>query len=107
VTEERTFRDTTVRLVDLADDADLVTGCTFDGCTLVGPAVVVLVGEGSITGCTLKGDHAGLFWPLGPDRDHVIGAIGLRDCTLTNCTLQRIGIAYPPSQEALIRDGFG
>lgn len=104
--DERTRRGETLRLADLADERDLLIGWTFDDCTLVGPAVVVLVGDGTLSGCTLRGDPAGLFWPLG-DRDHVIGAIGLLECTITNCRLERIGIAYPPEQEAAIRAGFG
>ena len=102
---DRTYRNEIVRLADLTESDDLLHGVTFESCTLVGPAVIVLM-DSTMTDCVVEGTNEALFWPLG-ERTHVIGAIGLVGCTLATCRLQRIGIAYPPAQEDAFRRDFG
>lgn len=95
-----------VRLTDLAVTHDLIEEVTFENCTLVGPAVIALLGEGTFRDSAFDGDPDGVLWPLG-DRRHVIGAVGLLNCTVIGCRLQRIGLAYAADQEEAIRAGFG
>lgn len=102
---DRTYRNQLVRLTDLTVTDDVIDGVTFENCTLVGPAVIVM-----LQGCELRdsgfdGPSAGVLWPLG-DREFIVGAIGLVNCTLGGCRLQRIGLAYPPAKEEMIRTGF-
>lgn len=94
-----------VRLTDLTVTDDVLHEVTFENCTIVGPAVVVLMGCAMIE-CVFEGPNEALFWPLG-DRNYVIGAIGLVNCTLVSCRLQRIGVAYPADQEETYRREFG
>lgn len=84
---------------------DVIQGVTFENCTLVGPAVVALLGNGMMSESGFDGDIDAVLWPLGI-RQHIIGAIALIDCSIINCRLQRIGLAYPQEQEAIIRAGF-
>lgn len=105
MTETRAYRDEEVRLADLAANDDVIAGVTFDNCTLVGPAVVLLIG-GEMKDCVLEGPNDALFWPVG-ERNLVVGAIGLLDCALRSCRLRRIGIAYSPADEEMYRQEFG
>lgn len=102
---DRTYRNHTLRLADLTVTDDIISAVTFENCTLVGPAVVIFLG-GTLTGSAFEGDATGLLWPLG-DRDHVIGAVAFKDCTIVSCRFQRVGVAYPPDQEAAMRTGLG
>lgn len=103
---DRHYRNQVVRLPDLAVTTDVIQGVTFENCTIVGPAVVVMAGNGEMRGTSLDGDPDAFLWPVG-NRDRVIGVIVLVDCTIVGCRLQRIGLAYPPEQEASVRAGFG
>lgn len=102
---DRHYRNQVVRLPDLAVTSDLIEGVTFENCTLVGPAVIILLG-GTMQDTGFDGEWDAVLWPLG-ERGQVVGAIGLVNCSLVGCRLQRIGLAYPPAQEEMIRAGFG
>lgn len=101
---DRSYRNQVVRLTDLTVTDDVIRGVTFENCTLVGPAVVVVMG-GTLSGCVFEGPTDALFWPIGTRR-HVIGAVGLSDCTLVGCRFQRIAVAYTDEQEAMFRQEF-
>jgi hypothetical protein len=105
-TVERNYHHQTVRLTDLAVLEDLVEGYTFDSCEIHGPAVVVLLGTTRVTGCHWTGDVDALLWPA-HGREQVIGAIGLKDCAITNCEFFRVGILVPDEQMGAVRAGFG
>lgn len=102
---DRHYRNQVVRLPDLAVTHDLIEGVTFENCTLVGPAVIIMLGNCNLQDSGFDGDREAVLWPLG-DRELVVGAIGLVSCNLVGCRLQRIGLAYPPAQEAMILQGF-
>lgn len=101
---DATYRNQVVRLPDLAVTSDVIVGVTFENCTLVGPAVISLLDAVTMQGCTFDGDPEGVLWPVG-ERRFVIGAIGLQDCMVVGCRLQRIGLAYPAPQEPMLRAG--
>lgn len=100
------YRDQTVRLTDFAALDDVIQGLTFERCQIVGPAVVILLGETRVTGCHWSGDAEAIIWPA-HGRNEVVGAIGLKDCVLTNCELYRIGMLVPDEQMDAVRTGFG
>lgn len=102
---DKHYRNQLVRLTDLTVTSDVIQGVTFENCTLVGPAVILLMGNGVMSDSGFDGDAVGLLWPT-HDRDHVIGAIALVDCSVIGCRLQRIGLAYPPDQADKIEAGF-
>lgn len=98
------YRNQIVRLPDLTVTSDLIDGVTFENCTLIGPAVVALLGGVTLQGSSFDGEVDAVLWPL-HERDQVIGAIGLRDCVIVGCRLQRIGLAYTSAQEHTLREG--
>lgn len=103
---DRHYRSQMIRLSDLTVTEDIIRGVTFENCTLVGPAVVVLLGTTSLQRATIDGDTEGALWPIGA-RERVLGAIGLADCVVVGCRFQRIGFAVPETQEAIFRQGLG
>lgn len=103
---DRTHRNTSIRLSDLAVVSDQLQRLTFENCTLHGPAIVVLLGSTTVQQCTFDGDEEGLFWDTG-GRNYLIGAIGLVDCTIVGCRFMGIGLAVPPQDREMMRRGFG
>jgi hypothetical protein len=102
----RVFRDQTVRLSDLAVLEDIIDGVTIESCEIHGPAVVALLGNTQITGCHWSGDADGIIWPA-HGREQVVGAIGLKDCFITDSQFFRVGVLVPDEQMAAVRAGFG
>jgi hypothetical protein len=91
------YQERVVRLVELVGDAQppVIDGFTFDGCHIIGPAMVNLEatapGTGGMTNCTFDGEVDALFVQLAPEQEQVIGAIQLRDCHFDRCRFQGIG----------------
>lgn len=100
------YRNTLIRLPDLAVTEDVLTGLTFENCELVGPAVIVPLST-TIQGCSWDGSPEGIFWVIPDDRTSVIGAIGLQDCHLVGCRIRQVGLAVPESSADDFRRGFG
>lgn len=59
---DKHYRNQLVRLADLTVTHDVIAGVTFENCTLVGPAVMPLMGETTFTDCGFDGDPVGLLW---------------------------------------------
>lgn len=70
---------------------------------IIGPAVVALLGGSSLLGCSFDGDLTALLWDVPPERGTIIGAIGLDDCILEDCRLQRIGFAATPELREMFK----
>ena len=102
----RIYRNESVRLSDLTALEDVVDGVTFANCEILGPAVIVLLGDTHVNGCHWSGDAEAIIWPA-HGRNEVVGAIGLKDCVLTDCELYRIGMLVPDEQMDAVRAGFG
>jgi hypothetical protein len=103
---DRTYRNQTLRLTDLAVVDDVIEGVTFENCELVGPAVLALLEGTRFSGNTFAVPSlASALWaPQG--QDTIVGAIGLRACTVIGCSLRRIGLAVLPGQESILRGGI-
>lgn len=99
-----TYRNQVVRLPDLTVTQDVLSGVTFENCTIIGPAVIALLGGVTLRGCSFDGEAEAVLWPLGA-RQNVLGAIGLLNCVLVGCRFQRIGLAYTDEQESMLREG--
>jgi hypothetical protein len=87
------YQDRVVRLHELLTEGHppIIKGFTFDGCHIVGPAVVMLSGEGSITSCTFDGTPDALFLQLTPEQDQVIGVVVFENCTFDRCRFAGVG----------------
>jgi hypothetical protein len=97
------YRNQTIRIVDLVVIDDVIQGQRFENCTIVGPAVLALMGRVTLTHCFFDAPTAdALFWPVPPERGQVLGAIGVRDTEFYSCRFQRIGFAGPPE----LRESF-
>ena len=91
------YQDRVVRLHELLPDSGppIIDGFTFDGCHILGPALVVLQasapGSGGMTNCTFDGPLDGICVQLAPDQEQVIGAVLLKDCFFDRCRFQAVG----------------
>jgi hypothetical protein len=106
VGEKPIYRDQVVRLCDLVLLDDVIDGVTFENCEIHGPAVIFLTGETTMADCEWSGDAEAILWPA-YGRDYVVGAIGLRDCTITGCQFFRVGMLVPDDQMDVVQAGFG
>jgi hypothetical protein len=99
----QTYRDVDISLFDLyrnnlwnsGDQA--LSGRTFIGCQIEGPAVVTILPgtkfDGTNFGAT-DGDIRNLILrPAGPTK--VIGTIPIQDCTFINCVFHGVGFTGP------------
>lgn len=81
------------RIVDLVENDDLIKGRTFEDCTIYGPAVLAPLDRMTFEQNTFEADMEALLWEIPEDRQRVLGAIGLSNCTFRRCNFRRIGIA--------------
>lgn len=92
--EDRHITHRSFRIVDLVDEgSDLIMGRTFEDCTIYGPAVLAPLNQLTFERNTFEATPDALFWVIAEDRNQLVGAIGLIDCTFRRCTFRGIGIA--------------
>jgi len=101
-----TYRNQLVRITDLAVTSDTIEGVTFEGCQIVGPAVIALLHSNMIRS-TIDGNVDAVIWPIATSRQWVIGGIALVNCTVANCRLERIGLAVPEAEVEQVRRSLG
>ncbi|TWH75353.1 hypothetical protein JD78_03909 [Modestobacter roseus] len=103
----REYRNQLVRIADLTVLEDVIRDVRFESCVIVGPAVLGLIDDVTLSGCRFNapGPDA-LLWPVSASRGSV-GAVGLVNVEFRNCELQRIGIAVPEEQIEQFRDDLG
>ena len=100
---EGLFRNDVVRIADLTLNTSMLDGYQFSNCRIIGPAVLVLLDDVSIIGCTWDAPGLdALFWEVPSERQVVMGAVGVARCQFSNCTFELIGIAGPPELRAVI-----
>ena len=104
---DRHYRNMALRVADLAVTDQIVRSVTFENCILIGPAVIALLGNASVSGCRLEGDLDAVIWEVPAARHTLIGAIGFQDCALVGCELKLLGFAVPTPQIEAFRAGFG
>jgi hypothetical protein len=106
-TGDRRFDKTVVRIADLSLTTDTIEDYQFSHCRIIGPAILGLLEEVTISGCTfISPGLEAMFWEVPPDRGEVIGIVGVRRCVFSGCTFEAIGIAGPPSLKPLIAEAF-
>jgi hypothetical protein len=90
----REHRDDVVRIAELTVLTDVIEGHTFQNCRIVGPAVLTFSGTLTVAHCAWAGPGVGgVFWPIPPEREYVVGAVHVVDCTFSSCTFEGIGVA--------------
>ena len=73
---------------------------------MLGPAVVAILGS-TIENSTFVGPSVdALYWPISAERSFVLGAIGLEDCTFTDCRFERVGFAGGEELRAALEGAF-
>lgn len=101
------FRDEVVRLAALTVNSSTIEGYRFLNCRVIGPAILALLDRVTITHC--RWDAPGMeaiFWEVPPERQVVIGAVGVIDCTFSNCAFENVGIAGPIDLRTELEKGF-
>lgn len=98
------FRNQTIRIADLTRTSDVINGTTFENCSLIGPAVIVLR-DSYLKDCTYIGQADAMFWDV-TGRTAIMGAVAFRNCTMVACDLQRIGLADDAEGIAKMRAAF-
>jgi hypothetical protein len=71
----------------------VLSRCEFIGCTIIGPAVVVVM-DCEFEDCTTRDPVDRIWWPapsLADGQAVPPGAVGLRHCTFRNCTFEHVG----------------
>lgn len=74
------------------DRGPVLSRCEFIGCTIIGPAVVVLQ-DCELEDCTTRDPVDQLWWPAPRPGSSALppGAVGLRHCTFRDCTFEQVG----------------
>lgn len=100
-------RNEIVRIADMVVLADVLEDLHFENCEVVGPAVLAVLEGVTFEGCAFEapGPDA-LIWTVEDDRI-VMGAVGLRNVTFSNCRIRRIGLAVSQSQVNAVLDMLG
>lgn len=104
-TGDRQFRNQLVRISDLTVNTTVIEGLEFSNCRIVGPAILIPLGQTNIVHSRWGGALDAVFWEITPGRDHVIGAVGIVDCTFSNCAFSDIGFAGPAEFRQLMEGG--
>lgn len=105
----RVFDGEEIRLADITDirGEQIVSGRTFENCTIYGPSVVYM------TGCridvfAMRGDDPeDMLIEVPPDRQRVHGVFWLKDCSFFNCRFENIGIIGPKPMLDELRAAVG
>jgi hypothetical protein len=91
VPDDRTYSGGRVRIAELcsADDAWL-SGYSFTGCRIEGPAVLKIDDYTNMIGSSFDGPADEIFWSV--TNHAVYGAIDVRMCHFEDCAFRAIGI---------------
>jgi hypothetical protein len=94
-----------VTISSLTVNTNMLEGLTFQNCRIIGPAVLIPLGNTTISHCNFGGDINAIFWEIPLDRQHIVGAVGLLNCTLSACTFNEIGLAGPHQLRQALEQG--
>lgn len=96
--------DRQFRIADLVREDFVVVNRTMERCTIYGPAVVLLNG-GKFVHNSLEGSPESVL--ITTPNSRLVGVIELRNCTLIDCKLKRIGLIGNTEHIERLRAGFG
>jgi hypothetical protein len=97
-----------IRLADLTVTQDVISDVRFEQCQIIGPAVLAVLDKVSFLHSAFDApDASALFWPLPPEREIVMGAIGVQRVEFFACQFSKIGLAVPEDRMEQFLQGFG
>lgn len=106
-TGDRIFRNEIIRITELAIHADVLEGLEFSDCRVIGPAILAPLDHVDFMHCRWGApDLDALFWEISPERQLVVGVIGLRHCTFSRCSFEQIGVAGPSGLREQLAEGM-
>lgn len=85
------------------DRGPVLSRCEFIGCTIIGPAVAVVM-DCHFEDCTTGNPVDEVWWPAPPLPAAPAvppGAVGLRHCTFRNCTFENVGFVASADRPTL------
>lgn len=94
-----------IRLSELAMPSPRIANHDFQECLILGPVVVAMTGEGTISNCQFDASPDELLWELPPERQQVVGAIELANCNFESCRFSMVGFAGPKDFAVMFREG--
>jgi hypothetical protein len=101
------FEGVRIRIADFVEqNPPLLDGFEFDNCTVLGPAVLAVLDNVTMTYNSFEGDFSSILWEVPVSRTMVIGAIGIRNSAFKNCRFEGVGLAGPPELGAALRKGL-
>ncbi len=98
---DRQHHDEELRVWEIAE-GNGIEGRLFTGCTIVGPAVLVIGGDFTLNHNVIEGDADAFLWPV--ERERVVGGFLVKDCAFKGCTFRHVGFAGHPDVIERIRD---
>jgi hypothetical protein len=101
------YNGQTFALSSLFVTTDVLRGVTFTSCVLVGPAIIALLGDGTLHATVLDAPGEDAFWVFPDEREYLVGVLGFENCSFYNCRFQRVGIAVAKRHLPILRSGFG
>ncbi len=104
---DQTYRNEVIRIAELTVNSSLLEDLEFSNCRIIGPAILALLNNVTLAGCGWEGPGLdAIFWEVSPERGPVIGAVGVKNCTFSNCTFEQVGVAGPPDLRPLFEAGM-
>lgn len=99
------YRNATIWLPELARNSDWIKACSFEGCLIEGPAVVIFkpapTFSGNIVFHAASLDALLIELPFGRT---VVGVLAFDECRFYNCRFSRIGvITAPPERKRWVK----
>lgn len=103
--DEPVIEDRSFRMVDVPARYDIVEGKKFLRCTIYGPAMLALLNDVAMIGCTFNGDIEAILLEV-PEGRGVIGPVGVRNGEFRDCTFFGVGIVGPKGLLEEIRNNL-
>lgn len=101
--DDKTYRDTVVRLCELAGDEGVLQGLSFVNCEVRGPAVLG-VRESIFRSNKWTGDPDSVLWEVPKSRPYIVGQLTVLGCTFEECTFVNVGYAGRPEEVQAMRE---
>jgi len=96
-----------IPLASLVDASSRISRQTFRGKTFVGPAVIALIDNVTIEGCTWEAPNPESLMIEVPDGKLLVGIIGLSQVTFEFCTFRNVALIGTKEQIDLLRNALG
>lgn len=92
------FENEPIWLPRLFVNNQVIEGVSFRNCRIMGPGIVVPLGDTSIINCSFPDPVDSFIWVITEERDSVYGAMGFVDCQFIGCVFEAsVGLAGPQS----------